>query len=148
MPIKNQPSILMNKKSCEMGKPSAPRKGRFVVHRGVDPRICMSLYSIYAYKISSFYLDKQISFEKGSLRPPHGPRRGPYKLQPTYMHIILLQYAYQISAFCLDKKVGASAQRKGHFAALSGADSNNCISLYFILYEQYAYQLSTFCLDK
>ena len=54
MPIKNQPSILMNKKSCEMGKPSAPRKGRFVVHRGVDPRIWATPRSVTHKFVSSF----------------------------------------------------------------------------------------------
>ena len=61
MPIKFQPSILINKKSFEKGGPLAPHKGRFAVHRRVNPHACISFSSIYAYQFSAFYLDKQKS---------------------------------------------------------------------------------------
>ena len=36
----------------------------------------------------------------------------------------------------INKKVGPSTPRKGHFAALEGANPQICVSLYSILYEQ------------
>ena len=58
---KFQASILMNKKSFEKGGPSAPRKGRFAAHSRVNQHTCISFYSIYAFEISTFHLDKQKS---------------------------------------------------------------------------------------
>ena len=74
MHTKFQLSILINKKM----ESSAPRKGRFVALREVNPHICISLYSIphgqYVYQISALYLDKQKS---SALGPTQGPFRGP-----------------------------------------------------------------------
>ena len=69
MHTKFQLSMLTNKKV----EPSAPRKGRFVALREVNPRICISLYFIpygqYAYQISALYFDKQ---KMGALAPRKG----------------------------------------------------------------------------
>ena len=78
-----------------MVEPFAPRKGRFNGHWGVDPHICISFYSIYAYQISAFYLDKQKS---GAFGPAKGPFRGPEGVNPHIcisLYLILYEhYAY------------------------------------------------------
>ena len=66
-----------------MGRPSAPQKGRIAAHVGFNPNVGISFFSIYAYKISALYLDKQKS---GAFGPTRGPFRGPGGVTHTYTY--------------------------------------------------------------
>ena len=104
MQTKFQSSILINNKLFWKGGPSAPQKGRIAAHVRVNPNVGISFFSIYAYKISALYLDKQKS---GAFGPKRGPFRGPGGVNPyiciSMDFIWYEQYAYQILIFYLDK---------------------------------------------
>ena len=94
MPIKFQPSILINKKNVKLGggglwHNSASCKDYFGAQSVVNQHICISLYSVYTYQISAFYLDKQKS---GAFGPTQEPLRGPEERYPMYLHIIVFLF--------------------------------------------------------
>ena len=73
MPINFQLSSLINEKSFEKGDPSAPRKGRFAVHKRVDPHACISIL----YMHTKFQLSILINNKVGAFVPMQRPFRGP-----------------------------------------------------------------------
>ena len=87
MQTKFQSSILINKKKNLKGGPSVPQKGRNAAHVRVNPNVGISFFSIYAYKISALYVDKQNS---GAFGPTRGPFRGPGGVNP---HICISFYS-------------------------------------------------------
>ena len=138
MPIKFQLSSLINKKSFLKGRPSAPCKGRFAVLRRVDPHVCISCSSIYAYQIWAFHLDKQKS---GAVSRPWGG------LTHTNTHYCIpfcmnsMQTKFQRSILINDKilKIGGlRPPTKGRFAVHKRFSLH--VSIYFS--SIYAYQIS------
>ena len=72
-----------------------PTKGRFAVHRRVNPHVYISFSSIYAYQISDFHLDNQ---KRGAFGPMPGPFPGPGKVSPYLLKLLYFilydHYAY------------------------------------------------------
>ena len=90
MHTKFQSSILINKKVLKRGGgPSVFQKGRFAVHMRVNSPVCISFFSIYSYKISALYLDKQKIGAFGLTQGPfHGPGWvNPYKCISLYSNL-------------------------------------------------------------
>ena len=98
MHTKFQSSILINKIVLKKGGgegPSAPQESRFAAQVRVNPDVGIYFLSIYAYKISALYLDKQ---KGGAFRHTQEPLCGPGGVNPyiciSLYFILYKQYAY------------------------------------------------------